>query len=187
MIDLNRNRIVKCCRGFNLDNQRCEAGFSLIEMLIVMGLLAILMTIATIQMKSWMDRYDAEIQIKEIYADLMNARTRAMQKNRIVFVILGSGQYSIYEDTDPVPDGDGLLDTTKDTPVLQKTTQFAITHNLGSGAFQLSFGAAGLATLATNPGWLRITTSESPEYNCILISSTRINMGRFDGTNCTAK
>lgn len=164
---------------------RNDKGFTLIELLIVIGLLAILMAIAVLQMKSWMDKYNAEGQIRAMFSDLMNARASAMQKNRIYFVTLTAEQYAIYEDSDPAPDGNGALDTQNDRRILQKNTQFPIiTNNLGTGTFQLSFRAGGLAS---NDGYIRIVTSESPEYDCINVSSTRINMGRFDGTNCNAR
>ena len=43
--------------------------------------------------------YRVENQVKGMYADLMNARARAMQQNRSHFVQVTANNYQIIEDT----------------------------------------------------------------------------------------
>ena len=52
--------------------------------------------------------------------DLINTRTRAMQRNRMHFVDLTTTQYTIYEDTNTAPNGDGISNPAADTQVSQK-------------------------------------------------------------------
>jgi Tfp pilus assembly protein FimT len=89
-------------------------------MLVVIGILGILMGMAGLSGKKWLDRYRVESQTKEMYADLMNARARAMQRNRMHFVALTTSGYTVYEDTNDGPDGNGTPETEHDKPRIRK-------------------------------------------------------------------
>lgn len=158
-------------------------GFSLIELIIVIAIIGFLFTLAGIEFNNWIKRYNVESEIKEMYVDLMNARARAMQRNRAHFITLGTTSYTIYEDTNPAPDGDGTLQTGSDTQVasLSRTIQDTINWT-GSG--NISFDSRGLASPA---GSLYLTTTSVPEYDCIVVYYTRLNLGKWSGSSCDAK
>ncbi len=158
-------------------------GFTLIELIIVIAIIGFLFTLAGIEFNNWIKRYNVEREIKEMYVDLMNARARAMQRNRTHFITLGTTSYTVYEDTNPSPDGDGTLQTGSDTVVtsLSKTIQNTINWT-GSG--NISFDSRGLASPA---GSLSLTTTSVPEYDCIVVYYTRLNLGKWSGSSCDAK
>jgi prepilin-type N-terminal cleavage/methylation domain-containing protein len=155
-----------------------NSGFTLLEIIIVMAILGILLGIAAISGRDWLERYRVEGQTKEMYVDLMNARVNAMQRNRVFFVTLqAANQYAIYEDTNPSPDGDGDLQPTQDTLVMQKPTRFPLQPHLGLGLTTFSFEKSGLVSLN---GTIRFYSSVDPFSDCIKLFSTRILMGKWN-------
>ncbi|NTW60220.1 MAG: hypothetical protein HGB21_02740 [Nitrospirae bacterium] len=168
----------------------------MIEIIMVVAIIGILIGIGFFSYRGMMDRYNVEKQIKEMYVDLMSTRIRAMQRNRIHFVAFTSTQYAVYEDTSPVPDGDGTLTIGADTQILQKSLMpnFPVTitswppPNQWSAASPLQFNAKGLLdTNVTTTGTVRVTVEANGEYDCIAISEVRNSLGKWDGTQCKAR
>jgi type IV fimbrial biogenesis protein FimT len=166
---------------------RDEKGFTLIEVLITMAILGILLGIAAISARDWLERYRVEGQTKQMYTDLMNARVSAMQRNRVFFVTLGANQYAVCEDTFPSPDGNGSLDpgAGQDRIVMQKTTQYTL--NFSEANF--NFAQNGLVSWSsgTSSGTIWVTSTASPASDCIAMAATRILMGKMNGSNCIAQ
>lgn len=182
-----------------------EKGITLIELIIVISIIGILAVALGFSFQGWMGSYKVESQIKEMYVDLMNARARAMQRNRAHFVSLNnSTSYSIYEDdsdgTNKVPDGDGTLQTGTgsgaDTqlPGFPKTVEYA--NDWANSAIttprNLTFNTKGLATTL---GTISIFVDRDgngkkdfePDYDCIVISTTRINTGKLNDKGTTSR
>jgi len=163
-------------------------GYSLIELVVVIAILGTLLGIAGLSGKAWLDRYRVEGQTKEMFTDLMNARASAMQKNRMYFVNFAGTQYTIYEDTNPGPDGDCLPDAA-DRLVMQKNTQYPTVPALGGSATSFSFDRNGLVSLATTTeaGTLHFDSGSGPACDCIKLFPTRILIGKWSGGNCVAQ
>ena len=163
-------------------------GFSLVELLAVLAIMGVLLTLAGLSGRNLLERYRVEGEVRTLYADLMNARVRAMQTNRMYFVRVLAKQYSIYQDTNPAPDGNGTLETTapKDTLFVQKTISDTFTI---SNADSFDFDKNGMAIFpaVTTPRVIRVATTAGPEYDCLEISTTRVRTGRWNGTICQAK
>ncbi len=178
-------------------------GITLIELIIVISIIGILAVALGFSFHGWMGGYKVESQIKEMYVDLINARARAMQRNRAHFVRLNnSNSYSIYEDdsdgTNKVPDGDGTLQTgtgsSADTqlPSFPKTVEYNIDWNNSAitTPANLTFNTRGTTTtLGTISVFIdRDGDGEKdfePDYDCIVISATRINIGKLDDKGTT--
>jgi prepilin-type N-terminal cleavage/methylation domain-containing protein len=176
-------------------------GFTLIELIIVISIIGILAIALGISFQGWIGRYKIESEFKEMYVDLMNAKTRAMSRNRAHFVTLAITQYSIQEDIDPWPNGDGLLtanDNVKPAapvvyndriPFRQKT--FEANHPItwsNVGDTQVDIDTRGVSN---EDKVICSNTNIESDYDCIVISASRVNLGKLttripDGGTCDA-
>ena len=160
-----------------------EAGYSLVELLIVVAIIGIMSAIAGLAYKSWTDKYNVERQTKEMYVDLMKARVDAMSRGRVFCVNLTPTSYTIMEDTLPVnTDGDGNCATAGDRTVMTKTLNYSIAWT--NNAIK-EFNTKGKANVKSS---IYTTGSYGSSYDCNVIDIFRINMGKWDdkGTVSTA-
>lgn len=175
-----------------------DRGITLTELLVVISVVCILAVALGFSYYGWLGTYKVESQVKTVYSDLLQARAEAMQNNRYQFfrwLSSSRSQYYRYDDTTPAPNGDGVLQssgTPMDTLVsgYPKTVQYPMTW--GNGHLILSKrGMISTTVNPDNPPWTLIFTGYSadanPDYNCILMSVTTINMGKMDAGNCVIK
>jgi len=166
-------------------------GVTLTEVLTIVSIVSILAVALSFSYIGWMGNYRIESATKDLYADLMEAKMRALTRARVYFVTIDTTQYTIQDDLDPWPDGDAALtgaDSTRPAgygdpiPLLQKT----LPNN-----YELKMISAGALpqTLTINPRGLitpkisfRIDNTINPDYDCFLIDQTRIVMGKYNGT-----
>jgi len=157
-------------------------GFTMTELMVVIGIVAILVSIAAPLMSHWMIKVRVEQEIEQMYSDLVNTRARAMNYNRIQFLQLNlvQNQYQTYDDTFPAPDGDGILTPGSDTLVISTITKDQMWVN-PAGFLQLQFDNRGIIS---GTGTIGLTNLYLSIYDCISVSPTRIRIGRWNGTNC---
>jgi len=165
------------------DRSDC-GGFTLVEIMIALAIVGIVVMLATSTFQGMTEKYRVEGETKQMFADLMDARGRAIQRNRWFFVRIASTGYKTYEDSSPAPDGNGPpLDDTADAPVASVTVRHAINTNLAGGN-DFGFNRNGIAN---DNGTIWFTSTTQPDYDCITIKPTRIKMGRFLGGVCVEK
>ncbi len=159
-------------------------GFSLTELIVVVAIIVIMGGIVGLNMKTWLGKARVEEQVKRMYADLVSARTQATTVNRDHFLRLNLGlnQYQVWDDTNPGPDGNGQLETTApaDTRILQVTCSDPIWTDIGVTPPQITFDTRGLISPG---GSIRITSTFEPAIDCVVLSSTRIRMGRWNNAS----
>lgn len=187
--------------GGKMDNR----GVTLIELIVVISVIAILAVPLGFSYADWMGKYKVEKATKELYADLMNVRVMAMTRNRDHFMDFnyptppaGFGTYRIAEDTDEDAEGDdnadGKIDAAGHTflPSFPKTVEYPITNNFNGKI--INFDKRGIVQPI---GTICFFTDYDPDYDCIVISKTRIIMGKLkkqsgnggecDKDNCAKK
>lgn len=172
-----------------------ERGVTLVEVMTVVAILGVLLVVLGFSFQGWIAKYKVEDETKRLYADLMDARARAMQKGRFTFVTLATNGYRTYEDSDPPPDGDESLTTAADRLVADsgRTWPGGLPYPVDGatlgGVTEVRFDKDGLANVPNPsvPVTIWLTSGLSPDYDCITIRTTRIRMGRFDGGTCQEK
>ena len=166
-----------------------KRGFTLVEVLTVIFIMGLLMGIAAVNYSQMQRRYTEEQQVKQLFTDLLDARIRAMQHGRSYFVSLAnSAAYSIYADTDPSPDGDGLLTAATDSLLSTKTMIASHTWVKSiPGVTVVQFTDKGLLSSTTPTLWIRIDPSAGAEFDCVVIGEIKTGIGSINGTNCVVK
>jgi len=185
---MNLNTTIKKLKEEN------ESGFTLIELLVVITIIAILAVAFAFDYSGWMGRYNIESEIKQIQSDLFYARAQAMARSRYHFFFFPSTiTYTIYDDTNPGPDGNGTLETgaNLDTQLPgfpRPPLRYPVTWAGGNIVFDgKGFLTASLITITPNtPGIISVASAYNPDYNCILLTNSKINIGQLplDGTHC---
>lgn len=156
-------------------------GFSLIELLIVIVIIGILGLALGTSFQGSIASGRTEAEIKELYADLMNARAQAMQSDRTYFASLAANTYQLIEDTDQ----DGIMDAApEDTPLFSTAKLFQ--YGLTAGTGTITFNSRGIVT-ALGTIQFDITNAGAVDYDCIELTQTRIKMGRMNGGTCVVK
>src|SRR3990172_9077323 len=89
-------------------------GITLLELMFVIAISGILMGIAGFTFQGFRERYEVESQVRMMHVDLMNARARAFQGNKVCFVMVTTDGYQVIEDTNESggtapDDGDKVL------------------------------------------------------------------------------
>lgn len=153
-------------------------GITLVELIVVISIIGILVIALGFSFQGWLGTYNVENATKEMYSDLMNARARAITQHREFFADFntpappaGMGTYRIIEDTN----GNSIAEPGAGDTVLTRTLQYAI--NWGGGT--ITFERRGTITTW---GTIRMISTVTPDFDCIVIAQTRINMGQWNGT-----
>lgn len=155
-------------------------GITLVELVVVITIIGILAVALGFSFQGWLGGYNIEKQAKEMYVDLMNGRARAMQRNREHYVVVATGNYQIFEDTNE--------NSTYDAGTDQAIQGFASTKTLtytSNWSGTVTMDTRGLvspnATIQFNIG------TNNPDYDCIVLFSTRINMGKWENGECSQR
>jgi Tfp pilus assembly protein FimT len=157
-----------------------ESGVTLTELLIIMSIVGILTVALGFSYQGWMGNYRIESGLKQMYADIMDVRTRAMTQNRMHFILINTANYAVYEDTN---DNNAANPGAGDT--LLKTTP--LQYNAGwTGT--ITFNTKGLTTSSAAISIpITLPSGASPDFDCIVVYQSRVAMGKMSGVNCVYK
>ena len=159
-----------------------ENGVTLTELLIIVSIVGILTVALGFSFQGWMGNYKIESELKQMYADIIDVRTRAMTQNRMHFIVINSGNYALYEDTN---DNNAANPGAGDT--LLKTTP--LQYNVDStGTGTITFNTKGLTASSTAISIpITLPSGASPDFDCIVVYQSRVGMGKMSGVNCVYK
>lgn len=156
-------------------------GVSLVEVLVVIAVAATLAAGLKFSYDGWQGSYKVESQMKQLHTDIMKSRIKAMQRNRAHFVMVSADEYSIFEDTNE----NGTFDSGTDDDMERFSNPQMLERDINGWTGTLTISTRGLVAPETT---LRVDAgSNHPEYDCITLRTTRLNLGSWDGANCNAK
>jgi len=147
-------------------------GFSLIELLVVIGLISILFSIVTIGFNAWQRKSMVERYTKELYSDVQEARMRAAFTKRPQRIVFGT-QQAVFWSYSSEADIAGTNVATKNFPMPFTLNSGWTPPNL------IDFDTRGVMTASVPPvKVICITTTEDASYDAVLITPTITNMGK---------
>ncbi|MBI5042993.1 MAG: prepilin-type N-terminal cleavage/methylation domain-containing protein [Nitrospirae bacterium] len=166
-----------------------ERGITLIELLIVIAIIIILVVAASITIPGLVGKYNIENQVRAFHTDLLSARARARERNMRHFVVVTATNYQVFEDTN---ESGGTAPNAGDNtaPGFTNPKSFLPNYGVSAWADTIVMDTRGIVQPALTPLGttirFNIGTLE-PEYDCVVISQTRINIGRWNGADCAQR
>jgi len=154
-----------------------EQGFTLIELLVVIAIMGVLITIVTLDFGRYLRKANSDAEVKQLYADLQDARAKAAftkRKHRVEF----SAQQVIIRRFDSDADLVG-------TPISTKKLPIAITTNWASPNV-IDFDTKGIMSDPTNIKVICVSTPEDAAYDALIVAPVTTSMGKVinRGASC---
>lgn len=160
---------------------RSNAGFTLVELVVVTIIIGILLAVATLLFSQLSAKYAIESDVKEMYGAIMKARNDAALTNTPHLVVFDARRMRAGIDADSNRIFDGTLLASIDSNAQIVCGPTAADPICAGDSFL--FDRRGVTN---DVDTIRIANPANvdPAINCITIANTRINMGRIQGGNC---
>lgn|GEM_PF-3397990 len=161
-------------------------GFTLVEVMICIAIMAIVMSVATLNFPSMLSKANTEKQAGEMLSLITTVRLNAMQKKQRSALVLGPNQF-IYKTYSS--DGEALNKGT----TISTTSYFSETKKKAAGSSTLTtLNAASDYIEVDNRGYTNNTTElvlmpvlYGGGLNCIAVETARTSIGRMvDASTC---
>jgi Tfp pilus assembly protein FimT len=147
-------------------------GYSLVEMVVIIGIISTLLILGTLQFDVYLKCYRTEAQTRMIYSELQSARANAIYQRRETRVKLYPTRLEVYSSA--TDSGAAPIDT--------QFLSYPITWNNGNN---IDFDASGTAlnncSVCLNP------VDGSGAVDSIVVGDIRLRIGKKDkGDDCSA-
>ncbi|MFI5294081.1 MAG: Tfp pilus assembly protein FimT/FimU [Thermodesulfovibrionales bacterium] len=185
---------------------RNNRGVTLVELLVVISIIAILAVALGFTYQGWQGSFKVENAVKQLHADLMTARTLAMS-TKVAYIVdfptATSYEIRTWNDTN----SDGKIDAAEITGLpafpVPKTLQYPVPAGIVGVLYifdqqgLISSGNLGNPPVLIDPEnppviinppvKIFLTSTNTPDYDCITMSQSRINIGLMAAGVCNAK
>jgi prepilin-type N-terminal cleavage/methylation domain-containing protein len=159
---------------------KAQSGFTLVELMVVVALIAIILAMVTLSFTQLNDKYTVESNIKELYSLLMRARNEAATTNIPRFVRLNTNLVQAGSDMNNNNILDvGEIDIT--IPYPRFTINCAINPLAACAGNMVVFDTRGLTNNNQTLSITGFSGGSTPAMDCIAIAATRINIGIMTG------
>lgn len=168
-----------------------NAGFSLIELLVIIAIITILSSVAAIQFNQWNVKNKVESQVKKLATDINEIRIRALTTKLRHNIVLNTSGYVFQSySTDDLSKCSG-----KDIPGKTMSSPFKLKRS-ASVYFAGSCLPIDGDTIEINQQGMLVADPVTVffEYpgtyaslDCLTIHTVRVNVGKTNGVNCDDK
>lgn len=79
---------------------KARGGYSLIEVVVVIGILSTLAVIGTVNFRKYLERYRVEAQTRMLYQELLKARSDALYRRREIRLRIYPERFELYSSND---------------------------------------------------------------------------------------
>lgn len=148
-----------------------ERGFTLVELIIVIAIMIILLSLATMAFNQYLQKANIEAQVRMMYADLMDARAQAIMQRDTRTVLVSTSQLAFYNSVGNM--------ISQEAPY-----HFPVIYPVGNE--QITFDTMGMASGAGIPMTICVQPvgSTSASVDAIQIDQTMIQMAKVTGGAC---
>jgi len=155
-------------------------GFTLVELVVVMGIIGILLSIASASWNAMQKKNFIESQIKQVYTALMTARVDALYTKRARSAVFSGGRFDVYSST-----------ATAGTGIVHNDFTYPFRFSTAGTSLTVTFDAQGLAIVVADTAICidpdnNLASANDAAVDSLLIASTRIKLGKRGGTSCDA-
>ena len=161
-----------------MDRQKVEMGgngFTLVELIVTVAVMIILASLATVQFRKMTINASIEKELKMIYADLMELRTKALYENTPRAVRFTRNVMAIYPGSD-----------TSAPPVMTRSLPHGVAWSGSGASLEIEYDTYGisnkLVTVCVEPD-----NQNSSSVDSLIISHARIRMGKREAPDCKAE
>jgi prepilin-type N-terminal cleavage/methylation domain-containing protein len=165
-----------------------EKGFSLMELLITIAIMAIVMSIATLSFNTWQTKSSIESLTHEMFTDISEARTKAFTQKKYYGIVFQPTSYVMKTYSSEVEFSNNSNAVANGVVVATKSLKRILTKK-GADITDtpIIFDTSGFFTGVNNLTIFVNPTSAAAAVNCLVISSTRTNIGKVNGSDCEFK
>ena len=153
-----------------------DAGFSLLELIVVVLIISALLAIATMQFNSYSRKSQIEGEMRTLNADLAELRTQALYQKRARAVVIAGSQLAIYPGTD--------------TTVAPVRTRNLIYPVRSDGTATVIFETSGLLNVGSGRAFCLNAGTNPATVDSIVLTTSRIYLGKWklpEGSNDDCK
>jgi prepilin-type N-terminal cleavage/methylation domain-containing protein len=161
-----------------------DDGFTLVEIMVAIGIIAILLALATLDFNSYTRKHNTEAQVKMMFTDLLTAKVDSMHRKMQHTVVF---RVSVNPNDFTITDGAGNVTT-------QRSLKYPITTSAGAGTnLTLQFDTRGFNVTAGAPQAICIADENDLAYDSIIVDQVKINLAKkrvganCDSANCDVK
>ena len=156
------------------------SGFTLVEMVVTIAIMAILGSIAVMNFQTFQKKNNIESQTRDLFAALMEARNNAFMQKMEYGVLLQEKSYEIRSYSS---DTDTTGTSVRSANLIYKVTK----KGAAVAGTPVRFDSSGflIGTFGTTINVEIADTSTS--LNCLVIHAARVNMGKWNGTTSTCE
>ena len=162
-----------------------EAGFTLIELIVVTALIGILLAIGTMDFNSWNRKTKIESVTRELHTILNTARTESIfRKKRHAVVINGTATGYVFkryssENESRTASGTQTVSSTNGTYIMSKESGATAVGRIFE--FDVRGFTYDMDTIKIEP------VNSGAMYDCVVIHEARTNLGKMEGVSCVQK